>query len=312
MKTFLTTKIAVRIAAVLVAAAVLAGAIFSVSPVFAQTGTSTPTAPSAADPAKLDAKLEKAYQTELKSLDALQKAVDRVKTVEIPKVQDRINQQKAKGRDTTGLETALSTFQAQLPQVQSSVDSAAAVLNTHAGFDASGKVTAAAQAAQTVRNVRQSLVDGRRVLKQAQKDLTQAGRSFRLEDIRQPGALKQEQQRLDRLQNQLTRTDKVVTRSQAFINQQKQAGKDTSTLENALKVFQSQVVNVKTAHDTAAAVLTQHAGFDDQGQVTDAAAARQTLQAARQALANGETTLRQARRDLAQAFAPWKNANPTA
>jgi hypothetical protein len=308
MKTILATKTAARIAAVIVAAAVLAGAVFSASPVFAQTGTSTPTTPGAADPAKL----EKAYQTELKGLDALQKAIDRAKTVGIPKVQDLINKQKAKGLDTAALEAALSTFQSQQAQVQSSHDSAAAVLNTHAGLDANGKVTDAALAAQTVRDARQSLVDGRRTLKQAQKDLTQAVRSFRVEDVRQPAALKLEQQRLDRIQNQFTRMDALVTRSQAFINQQKQAGKDTAALENALTVFQSQVASAKTARDTAAALLTKHSGFDDQGQVTAAAAARQTLKDTRQALGNAETSLRQAQRDLARAFSTWKNASPKA
>jgi hypothetical protein len=106
------------------------------------------------------------------------------------------------------------------------------------------------------------------------------------------------------LSNQAVRLEMAATiasTTQAYINEQKTLGKDTSSLENALASFNQSIQTAKGHHDTASSILADPAGFDSNGQVTDKATARQTIHTAGQALrqvhlnlTNGSLTLRQA------------------
>ena len=126
----------------------------------------------------------------------------------------------------------------------------------------------------------------------------------RLENVyqRELNWLNQQQQNLDR-------TDQLVSRIQTYIANQQAAGKDVTALRAALATFQQQIATAQTSHQTAASILNTHTGFDANGHVTDAAQARQTLIAGHQSLADARRVLRQAILDLHRALRNWRLAN---
>jgi hypothetical protein len=95
------------------------------------------------------------------------------------KLQALIDKAKAKGKDTSGLETALADYRGELATAQAAYDSAAATLAGHAGFDASGKVSDGQTARQTLENTRKSLEDAHVKLVKAAADLRAAVREWR-------------------------------------------------------------------------------------------------------------------------------------
>jgi hypothetical protein len=78
----------------------------------------------------------------------------------------------AEGKDVSALQTALSAFQAGIANAQTSFNTAKQTLDAHTGFDASGKVTNATQALNT-------LVEAGRAERQFHLTITQATIDFR-------------------------------------------------------------------------------------------------------------------------------------
>jgi hypothetical protein len=96
------------------------------------------------------AELQKQYnlrQLQLRSLDELLKRDDR-RSAEVAKL---IAYAKAAGKNTTALEQALATYRAKLGVARTAWYTAAAVLKTHTGFSAAGKVTNPDQARATLK-----------------------------------------------------------------------------------------------------------------------------------------------------------------
>jgi hypothetical protein len=159
----------------IVAVAFTALAAAPVGVAFADTPTPTPKPGQAARTARL----EKVYQREQNWLTQQQANLTKATAI-ATKVQDFINAQNAKGKDTTALQQALAVFQQQLATAQSAHQAAAAtILSNHTGFDANGKVTDAAQARQTLIDARQSLRDAHQALMQGTRDLHRAIREYR-------------------------------------------------------------------------------------------------------------------------------------
>jgi len=122
-------------------------------------------------------------------------------------------------------------------------------------------------------------------------------------------AFKAEQKWLSIQQEHLNKAGEFADKVQTFIDEQKAKGKDTSALEAALAAFNQQVAAAQGEHDNAASILSAHAGFDENGQVTNREAARETVKSAHEALANARKTLWQAERDLRKALKDWRQAN---
>ena len=133
---------------------------------------------------------------------------------------------------------------------------------------------------------------------------TAPGDGKRLEAV-----FKAEQKWLSIQQEHLNKAGEFADKVQTFIDEQKAKGRDTSALEAALSAFNQQVAAAQGKHDNAASILSAHAGFDENGQVTNREAARETVKSAHEALANARKTLRQAERDLRKAFREWRQAN---
>jgi hypothetical protein len=133
-----------------------------------------------------------------------------------------------------------------------------------------------------------------------------AARDAHLEKVYQ-----REQDWLNKQTDHLSRAAEVVTKVQTFIADQTAKGKDTSTLQAALTVFQQQLATAQSSHATAAGILGTHTGFDANGKVTDANQAHQTLIDARQSLRDAHRVLRQGGLDLHRALKAYRAANKT-
>jgi hypothetical protein len=89
-----------------------------------------------------------------------------------------IDSQKSAGKDTTALQTALAIFNQDIQAAQAANTSAASLLPSPAGFDASGKVTDRPTARQTLRSAGQSLRLAHLDLKNGTTTLRKAMRAF--------------------------------------------------------------------------------------------------------------------------------------
>ncbi len=71
--------------------------------------------------------------------------------------------------------------------------------------------------------------------------------------------------------------NKIVTKTQEWINELNGKGKDVTALQAALTAFKAQIAIAQAANDEAKTSLQTHVGFDNDGQVTDRDQARQTV-----------------------------------
>jgi hypothetical protein len=101
----------------------------------------------------------------------------------------------------------------------------------------------------------------------------------------------------------------VAGKAQTLIDKASAEGKDTSALVSALSTFKAQIGAAQSGHDTAAAMLALHAGFDGSGKVTDIEAARATLKSVRESLRSGHESLRNGTREFRRALREWRKAN---
>ena len=118
-----------------------------------------------------------------------------------------------------------------------------------------------------------------------------------------------EQKWLAGQQNALDQEVKLGTKTQAWIDSLKAKGKDTTPLDQAMTAFNAQVANAQNVHNTAATILSTHAGFDANGLVTNFVQARATVRNARQSLWNARRIRLQARTDLIRVIVQWRWTN---
>jgi hypothetical protein len=83
-------------------------------------------------------------------------------------------------------------------------------------------------------------------------------------------------------------------------------GEDVSELQVALDVFEAAAEEARGHHAEAVAILDEHAGFDDQGQVTDREQAIDTLREAGQSLRDARRALTDGTIVLRRAFGDWR------
>lgn len=129
------------------------------------------------------------------------------------------------------------------------------------------------------------------------------GRAQTLETLYQ-----REQNWLSVQTNRLTEANTIAAKLQNWINTLTSEGKDTTALAAALATFNGKVATAQTNHDTAAGLLAAHAGFDDNGAVTDRTQAAATVRQAHQALQTAHLTLVGAAVDLRLAVRTWRAA----
>jgi cellobiose-specific phosphotransferase system component IIA len=89
----------------------------------------------------------------------------------------------------------------------------------------------------------------------------------------------------------IAKANDVLAKAQDYIDEQKADGKDVTKLTTILTKMKDQVARAQTSYDQAAKILNTHAGFDSNGQVTDAKQARDTINESRKALDNAHRIL---------------------
>ncbi|NOT06274.1 MAG: hypothetical protein HOP27_16905 [Anaerolineales bacterium] len=123
-------------------------------------------------------KLEKAWVRQLNIYERLGNGFDGLDD-QIAKFQERIDKAASKGRDVTTLQAALDAFEAASKTAQPIYDSIESIVNSHAGFDADGKVTDAEQAKSTVDEMRAKLKEVKSSMDGTGKALHEALKAFR-------------------------------------------------------------------------------------------------------------------------------------
>ena len=97
----------------------------------------------------------------------------------IAKAQTLIDKANGKGWDTSAVQVALTAFSAVIPAAQSAHDVGAAIISSHAGFDADGKVTDRTTAIATVKSLRDVLQNARTAMNGTGKALQDAIKALR-------------------------------------------------------------------------------------------------------------------------------------
>lgn len=121
--------------------------------------------------------------------------------------------------------------------------------------------------------------------------------------------LQREQHVLDSLTQRLDVSAKIAARAQEWIDKQKVAGKDTTSLEAGLAAFNTQVAAAKSDYDQAAGLLQSPAGFDANGNVLDRQQALSTVRQIRDLLHQANMALVKAVPDFRHAVNDFRQAS---
>jgi hypothetical protein len=121
--------------------------------------------------------LEKVYQKLVQIHEKQAGAFEKAATIN-DKVNTLIAKFQAKGVDTSALSIALSTFNGKVTEAKAAYDQADSILNSHAGFDANGKVTDVEQAKATLKSAGESMKLQHQIMKSAVTDLRSTVRDF--------------------------------------------------------------------------------------------------------------------------------------
>lgn len=89
----------------------------------------------------------------------------------------------------------------------------------------------------------------------------------------------------------------------------KAEGKDVTALEEAVAAYAGAVNEAKALNGDAAAILQAHAGFDADGNVVDAAAAKETLKSAGEKLRAAVKDLRPSLREVLRVLREYRRDN---
>ena len=104
------------------------------------------------------------------------------------------------------------------------------------------------------------------------------------------------------LESRLEKAQDLVAKIEQLIDWAQQHGIDVSGLRAALDRFKAALDRARADLNDAKAVLTTHAGFDDSGNVTNPAEARNTVLKAGEDLRDAVQALRGSAQDLRSAF----------
>jgi DNA repair exonuclease SbcCD ATPase subunit len=146
-------------------------AAFPVTSVFAQ-GENPPTGTPTND------KLEKAWARQQENYQKLGKLFQD-SDAQLAKFQERIDKAKANGKDVTAVQSALNAFEVALKKARPIYESMNGIVNSHLGFDASGKVTDATKALSTVQEFHSKMQELKTAMDGTGKALREALKAFR-------------------------------------------------------------------------------------------------------------------------------------
>ena len=97
----------------------------------------------------------------------------------VSNAQDLIDKARGNGKDVSAVQAALDAFSAAVTQARPAYESGKGILASHPGFDAAGQVTNQEQALATIKDLGGKLKEVRQTLADPMKALRQAIRDFR-------------------------------------------------------------------------------------------------------------------------------------
>ncbi|RME90903.1 MAG: hypothetical protein D6770_01495 [Anaerolineae bacterium] len=118
-----------------------------------------------------------------------------------------------------------------------------------------------------------------------------------------------EQKRYERLGHFFERADGIVEKVQARIDALAEKGFDVSGLQEALDEFKASLDAARAVYAGGETIISSHAGFDENGKVTDATQAAQTVRELGDVLRETRQTLGNPLRALREAIRAFREAN---
>jgi hypothetical protein len=106
------------------------------------------------------------------------------------------------------------------------------------------------------------------------------------------------------------KTDEFIAKVQQLIERAGQNGKDVAAVQAALDAFEDAVSDAKPIHQSMAAIVNSHAGFDANGKVTDSEQAKQTVQQMGEKLKGLRDAMAGTGKELHEALKAFRDANP--
>jgi hypothetical protein len=122
-------------------------------------------------------------------------------------------------------------------------------------------------------------------------------------------AFAREQKIYNRLGKLFDNANPRLTRFENFIDKAKAEGKDVTALQSALNALEAALTQAQSTYQSAQGVIASHAGFDASGNVTDPAAALQTVKDLRSDLKDIRQTVIPPLKALRQAIRAFREAN---
>jgi hypothetical protein len=123
-------------------------------------------------------KLEQIWAREIKAYERLGRGFSDINAT-IAKFQGRLDQAAGNGRDVASLQAALAAFETALNRTKPTYDRIGVLVSSHQGFDANGKVTDAAIAKTTLKEVGAKLKEVKSSMDGTGKALYEAMKAFR-------------------------------------------------------------------------------------------------------------------------------------
>jgi hypothetical protein len=114
--------------------------------------------------------LENVYEKSAKLVEHVGTDLERTSTID-ERITKAIERQNEMGEDTSEVQTALNTYLAKLPAMESTYGDAVGIYEAHAGFDADGKVTDIDEATDTIQALKDTLVQTHRDWHEATREL---------------------------------------------------------------------------------------------------------------------------------------------
>jgi len=106
------------------------------------------------------------------------------------------------------------------------------------------------------------------------------------------------------------RTDDFVERAQQLIDRASENGKDVSALQDALGAFETALKDARPSNESAQGIVNSHQGFDDNGKVTNAEKAKETVRAMSEKMKEIKDAMDGTGKALREALKAFRQANP--
>jgi len=106
------------------------------------------------------------------------------------------------------------------------------------------------------------------------------------------------------------RSDDFVDRVQTLIDKAGANGKDVSAVQTALDAFEAALKDAYPVYEGGKGIVNSHQGFDNDGKVTDAEKAKETIQTMREKLQEIKNAMDGTGRALRDAIRDFREANP--